>query len=145
MYGTIYYWNSIMASRIPALRITTISTYWNLLLNRQLDLGQPIFFRFLVPDTIDVAFPGRSSCVKAVLLRIPHEEGIGFTDTIIGSFVKDAQHLRGRQSAEVDLVVFFSRRGYCFAVAKTCLSWKPGRFFGIKSKLTLNLRNWSIA
>ena len=44
------------------------------LLNGQLDLGEPLVNRFFVPNAVDVAFAGEAGHLVAVVFGILHDE-----------------------------------------------------------------------
>ena len=73
--------------------------------NRQLNFCQPIVSAFLVPDSVNIAFPGQAGRLIAVLFRVFHDKGIGFSDVIVRPFVIDAQHLRLRDVPEPDNII----------------------------------------
>ena len=60
------------------------------LLHWQLNLRQPITYRFFVPDTVDVAFSCKTCHLISVFFGVLHDISIRFTDVIVSPFVVDA-------------------------------------------------------
>ena len=75
------------------------------LLNRQLDLRQPVLHIFLVPNTVDIALPVEARHLVSILHGIAVEVGIGFSQSVIGTLVVDADGLGRRQNTEADPLV----------------------------------------
>ena len=55
------------------------------LFNRKLNFCKPVFYGFLVPDSVDVTFSGKSCNLVAVFFCIFHDECIGFANFIISN------------------------------------------------------------
>ena len=66
------------------------------LLNRQLNLRQPVLHIFLIPDAVDIAFTMQAGNLITVLHSIAVNVGIGFAKAIIGTLVIDTDGLGGR-------------------------------------------------
>ena len=62
------------------------------LLNGQLDLGEPFVNGLLVPDAVDVAFAGKASYRVAVILGVFHDERIGLADVVVGALGGNQTH-----------------------------------------------------
>ena len=73
-----------------------------ILLNRQLNLRQPVLNIVFIPDAVDVTFPMVACHLITILRSIAVDVGIGFTQSVIGTLVVDADGLGRRQNTEAD-------------------------------------------
>ena len=64
----------ICIAKEPSLITETVplSNHFTLLFHRQLNFCQPVFYRFFVPDTIDIAFSGQTRYFVTIFLCILH-------------------------------------------------------------------------
>ena len=75
------------------------------LFNRQLDLGQPVLYNFLVPNTVNVAFTVQACHLVAVFQGVAVDIGVCLSEAVIGTLVVDADGLGRRQNTEADPLV----------------------------------------
>ena len=75
------------------------------LFNRQLDLSQPVFYVFFIPNTVDVALPVEVHHLVSILHGIAVDVGVCLSEAVIGTLVVDADGLGRRQNTEADPLV----------------------------------------